>query len=91
MAFTLNEGLANAAFLMIIPRVLILLDNPSLKRFASQVARRYVNHKRCVMQRRSDYVYDKDPAQQKRNIDKLIQRAWRHAHFSCLPAGVRRS
>lgn len=75
MAFTLNEGLANAAFLDDIPRVLIS-DNPSLKRFASQVAQVREPQTMRVMHVDLDYVYDKDPAQQKRNIDKLIQRVY---------------
>lgn len=75
MAFTLNEGLANAAFLDDIPRVLIS-DNPSLKRFASQVAQVREPQTMRVMHVDLDYVYDKDPTQQKRNIDKLIQRVY---------------
>jgi len=75
MAFTLNEGLANAADLDDVPRVLIS-DNPSLQRFASQVAQVREPRTMRVMHVDLDYVYDADPAQQRRNIDKLIQRVY---------------
>lgn len=75
MAFTLNEGLANAANLDDVPRVLIA-DNPSLKRFASQIAQVREPRTMRVMHIDLDYVYDADPAQQRRNIDKLIQRVY---------------
>ena len=73
IAFTLNEGLANAAFLDDIPRLLIS-GNPSIKSFASQVAQVREQEPIRVMHVDLDYVYDKDPVQQNRNIDKLIQR-----------------
>lgn len=75
MAFTLNEGLANAADLDDVPRILIS-DNPSLKGFASQVAQVREPRTMRVMHVDLDYVYDADPAQQRRNIDKLIQRVY---------------
>ncbi|WP_312273164.1 poly-beta-1,6-N-acetyl-D-glucosamine N-deacetylase PgaB [Pseudescherichia sp.] len=75
MAFTLNQGLANAANLEDIPRILIT-NNPSLKTFASQVAQVREKQNMRVMHIDLDYVYDKDPAQQRRNIDMLIQRVY---------------
>lgn len=75
MAFTLNEGLANAANLDDVPRILIS-NNPGLKRFANQVAQVRETETMRVMHVDLDYVYDKDPAQQRRNIDKLIQRVF---------------
>lgn len=75
MAFTLNEGLANADSLDDIPRVLIS-NNPSLKSFASQVGQVREPQTMRVMHIDMDYVYDKDPDQQRRNIDKLIQRVY---------------
>lgn len=75
MAFTLNEGLANADSLDDIPRVLIS-SNPSLKSFASQVGQVREPQSMRVMHIDMDYVYDKNPDQQRRNIDKLIQRVY---------------
>ncbi len=75
IAFTLNDGLANAADLDNVPRILIS-NNPSLQRFAGQVAE--INEQRTmrVMHVDLDYVYDANPAQQRRNIDQLIQRVY---------------
>ncbi|MCT4717024.1 poly-beta-1,6-N-acetyl-D-glucosamine N-deacetylase PgaB [Enterobacteriaceae bacterium H18W14] len=75
MAFTLNEGLANAADLDDLPRILVS-DNPSLKGFASQVAQVREPRTMRVMHVDLDYVYDSNPDQQRRNIDKLIQRVY---------------
>lgn len=75
MAFTLNEGLANAANLDDVPRILIS-DNPSLKRFAAQVAQVREPRTMRVMHVDLDYVYDPNPVQQTKNIDKLIQRVY---------------
>ncbi|WP_435930279.1 poly-beta-1,6-N-acetyl-D-glucosamine N-deacetylase PgaB [Dryocola sp. BD613] len=75
MAFTLNDGLANAADLDNIPRVLIS-GNPSLQRFAGIVAEVREPQTMRVMHIDLDYVYDSDPVQQRRNIDKLIQRVY---------------
>lgn len=75
MAFTLNPGLANAASLDDVPRILIS-DNPSLRNFASQVAQVREEQTMRVMHIDLDYVYDKDPVQQRKNIDKLIQRVY---------------
>lgn len=75
MAFTLNQGLANAANLDDIPRVLIS-DNPSLRTFASQIAQVREPETMRVMHIDLDYVYDKNPVQQRKNIDVLIQRVF---------------
>lgn len=75
MAFTLNQGLANAANLEDIPRMLIS-DNPSLRTFASQIAQVREADIMRVMHIDLDYVYDKDPVQQRKNIDVLIQRVY---------------
>ena len=73
MAFPLNSGLANAAYLDDIPRILIA-DNPSLNSFASQIAQVSEPQRMRVMHVDLDYVYDSDPVQQRKNIDTLIQR-----------------
>lgn len=75
MAFTLNQGLANAARLEDIPRVLIS-NNPSLRSFASQIAQVREPENMRVMHIDLDYVYDKNQAQQRKNIDLLIQRVF---------------
>lgn len=75
MAFTLNQGLANAANLDDIPRMLIT-GNPSLREFADQVAQVREPESMRVMHIDLDYVYDKNPAQQRKNIDALIQRVF---------------
>nr|WP_318381399.1 poly-beta-1,6-N-acetyl-D-glucosamine N-deacetylase PgaB [uncultured Enterobacter sp.] len=75
MAFTLNQGLANAGNLDDIPRVLIT-NNPSLRTFASQVAQVREAQTMRVMHIDLDYVYDADPVQQRKNIDELIQRVY---------------
>lgn len=75
MAFTLNEGLANAANLDDIPRILIS-GNPSLSQFANQVAQVREPQTMRVMHIDLDYVYDPNPAQQSKNIDQLIQRVY---------------
>ncbi|WP_285126727.1 poly-beta-1,6-N-acetyl-D-glucosamine N-deacetylase PgaB [Leclercia adecarboxylata] len=75
MAFTLNQGLANAANLEDIPRVLIS-NNPSLRSFASQIAQVREPETMRVMHIDLDYVYDKNQAQQRKNIDLLIQRVF---------------
>ncbi|SFR07251.1 biofilm PGA synthesis lipoprotein PgaB [Enterobacter sp. kpr-6] len=75
LAFTLNPGLANAANLDDVPRILIT-DNPSLRNFASQIAQVREPQTMRVMHIDLDYVYDKDPVQQRKNIDALIQRVY---------------
>ncbi|CUR46267.1 Biofilm PGA synthesis deacetylase PgaB (EC 3.-) [Alloalcanivorax xenomutans] len=73
LAFTLEDGLANAADLSSIPRMLIS-GNPSIHEFSNAVSRvREISPMR-VMHIDLDYVYDPDPGQQKRNVDTLIQR-----------------
>src|SRR5690606_34288572 len=44
--------------------------------FASQVAQVREEQTMRVMHIDLDYVYDKDPEQQRKNIDKLIQRVY---------------
>lgn len=75
MAFSLDEGLADINQLDNIPRVLIS-GNPSLKSFSSTIASVQEKSPVRVMHVDLDYVYDRDPAQQSRNIDKLIQRVF---------------
>ena len=75
MAFTLQDGLANANDLSSIPRILIS-DNPNIREFANTLNQVQEVWPKRVMHIDLDYVYDKNPAQQKRNIDKLIQRVY---------------
>lgn len=75
LAFTLESGLADARDLDNIPRKLIS-GNPSIKAFASMVTQIQEPGSVRVMHVDLDYVYDQNPAQQARNIDKLIQRVY---------------
>ena len=75
MAFTLNEGLGDIHDLTNIPRVLIS-GNPSLSQFAALITGVQEKSTVRVMHIDMDYVYDRDPAQQQKNIDKLIQRVY---------------
>ncbi|EPZ2466666.1 poly-beta-1,6-N-acetyl-D-glucosamine N-deacetylase PgaB [Klebsiella aerogenes] len=75
LAFTLGDGLGDVRDLDNIPRLLIS-GNPSIKAFASQVTQIQEREPVRVMHVDLDYVYDKDPAQQRKNIDKLIQRVY---------------
>ncbi|ANI83759.1 poly-beta-1,6-N-acetyl-D-glucosamine N-deacetylase PgaB [Kosakonia oryzae] len=73
MAFTLNSGLGDVRDLMNIPRVLISL-NPDISEFATEITRVQEASYARVMHIDLDYVYDPDPQQLSKNIDKLIQR-----------------
>lgn len=73
LAFTLNEGLADVRDLDNIPRFLIS-GNPSIKAFANYITQIQESSPVRVVHVDLDYVYDKNPAQQTKNIDKLIQR-----------------
>lgn len=75
MAFTLNSGLADVRDLTNIPRVLIS-RNPGLSQFAAEITGVQEASIARVMHIDMDYVYDPDPAQQRKNIDKLIQRVF---------------
>jgi biofilm PGA synthesis lipoprotein PgaB len=75
LAFTLNNGLANVRDLDNIPRLLIA-GNPSIKAFASMVTRIQETEPVRVMHVDLDYVYDRDPVQQTKNIDALVQRVY---------------
>ncbi|HBH7069033.1 TPA: poly-beta-1,6-N-acetyl-D-glucosamine N-deacetylase PgaB [Enterobacter cloacae] len=75
LAFTLEDGLGNVQDLGNIPRLLIA-GNPSLKAFASTVSQVQERDPVRVMHVDLDYVYDPDPAQQTKNINRLIQRVY---------------
>ncbi|HBR1235546.1 TPA: poly-beta-1,6-N-acetyl-D-glucosamine N-deacetylase PgaB [Klebsiella pneumoniae] len=75
LAFTLNDGLGNMKDLDNIPRLLIA-GNPSLKAFASAVTQIQEADPVRVMHVDLDYVYDPNPVQQAKNIDKLVQRVY---------------
>lgn len=75
LAFTLNNGLGDIDHLDDIPRVLIS-GNPSLARFAAEISAVQEASITRVMHIDLDYVYDQDPDQQRKNIDKLIQRVY---------------
>lgn len=75
LAFTTEDGLANVRDLGNIPRLLIA-GNPSIKTFANTVSRVQEFEPVRVMHVDLDYVYDPDPAQQTKNINKLVQRVY---------------
>ncbi len=75
LAFTLNDGLGNVKDLDNIPRMLIA-GNPSIKAFANAVTQIQEADPVRVMHVDLDYVYDPNPVQQAKNIDKLIQRVY---------------
>ena len=75
LAFTLNDGPGNVKDLDNIPRLLIA-GNPSLKAFASAVTQIQEADPVRVMHVDLDYVYDPNPVQQAKNIDKLVQRVY---------------
>lgn len=75
MVFTLQNGLGNVNRLDSIPRLLIS-GNPSLNNFANAVVNAQEPQAMRVMHVDLDYVYDADPKQQQKNIDKLIQRVF---------------
>ncbi|WP_258990176.1 poly-beta-1,6-N-acetyl-D-glucosamine N-deacetylase PgaB [Scandinavium hiltneri] len=73
LAFTLDDGLGDVNNLMSIPRML-MSGNPSLHDFAEQVTQVQERHLMRVMHIDLDYIYDPNPEQQRKNIDKLIER-----------------
>lgn len=73
MAMTLDDGLASVDALDNVPRLLIA-NNPSLESFAQRIVEAQETSAMRVMHVDLDYVYDADPKQQARNLDKLIQR-----------------
>ncbi|XRX84491.1 poly-beta-1,6-N-acetyl-D-glucosamine N-deacetylase PgaB [Franconibacter pulveris 1160] len=75
MAFTLEDGLGNVNNLDSIPRQLIN-GNPSLENFAEGIIDVREPNAMRAMHIDLDDVYDPNPAQQKKNIDKLIQRVY---------------
>ena len=75
VAKALNDGLGNVKDLDNIPRMLIA-GNPSLKAFASAVTQIQEADPVRVMHVDLDYVYDPNPVQQAKNIDKLVQRVY---------------
>ena len=73
MAFTLYDGLGDVNHLDSIPRLLVA-GNPSIRNFANAVINAQEPATMRVMHIDLDYVYDPDPAQQQKDLDKLIQR-----------------
>lgn len=75
MAMTLNEGLASVDHLDNVPR-LLMANNPGLNSFAQRITQVQEKAVMRVAHVDLDYVYDPDPAQQARNLDKLVQRIY---------------
>ncbi|CNE40314.1 outer membrane N-deacetylase [Yersinia nurmii] len=75
LAFTLEPGIGNVNNLMNIPRILIS-NNPSIKDFAQSVNSVQEKEIMRVAHVDLDYLYDPNPVQQGKNLDKLIQRIY---------------
>lgn len=75
MAMTLNDGVASTDNLDDVPRLLIA-NNPSLNSFAQRITQAQEKETIRVAHVDLDYVYDPDPVQQAKNLDKLIQRIY---------------
>lgn len=75
MAMTLNDGVASTDNLDNVPRLLIA-NNPSISSFAQRITQAQEKETIRVAHVDLDYVYDPDPAQQAKNLDKLIQRIY---------------
>ncbi|MBF6987844.1 poly-beta-1,6-N-acetyl-D-glucosamine N-deacetylase PgaB [Cupriavidus sp. IK-TO18] len=75
MALTLEDGLASVDKLMSGPRMLVTGD-PGVPGFAQSVATMEEPSAMRVAHVDLDYVYDPDPAQLDRNLDRLVQRIY---------------
>ncbi|MBY4895434.1 poly-beta-1,6-N-acetyl-D-glucosamine N-deacetylase PgaB [Cupriavidus sp. AU9028] len=73
LAFTLEDGLATVDRLMSAQRLLVAND-PGLRSFARSVVDMQALPTMRLAHVDLDYVYDPDPAQLERNLDKLVQR-----------------
>lgn len=73
MAMTLVDGGATVDDLMDTPR-LLLANDPSLRNFSNAISGMQRDPTMRVAHVDLDYVYDPDPEQMERNLDKVIQR-----------------
>ncbi|PWC16115.1 poly-beta-1,6-N-acetyl-D-glucosamine N-deacetylase PgaB [Brenneria corticis] len=73
LALTLGDGLGSTQELYNVPRLLVA-NNPDIRQFAQMVVDEREREIMRVAHIDLDYVYDPDPAQQKRNLDSLVQR-----------------
>ncbi len=75
IAMTLEDGYGTVNNLTAIPRYLVSA-NPDMSEFARDLNDSQRTSHTRIVQVDLDYVYDPDPAQQARNIDKLISRIY---------------
>jgi len=75
MAMTLESGLGDVNVPDNVPRMLVA-NNPTLASFAQQVTQIQAQLMMRVAHVDLDYLYDPDPQQQAKNLDKLIQRVF---------------
>ncbi|MGE1152442.1 poly-beta-1,6-N-acetyl-D-glucosamine N-deacetylase PgaB [Pseudomonas kitaguniensis] len=73
MALTLDDGLDDLANLKSSPRLLVASD-PDGEHYANAIVGTQAQKSMRVLHVDLDNVYDADPAQEARNLDKLIQR-----------------
>jgi poly-beta-1,6-N-acetyl-D-glucosamine N-deacetylase len=73
ITFSLVDGLATVKNLTDVPRHLITPD-PPISQFVTELRHFAEPGPVRVVQVDLDYVYDADPAQQERNLDRLVQR-----------------
>ncbi len=75
ITLTLDDGVATVDKLSATPRHLIDHD-PKLGQFVTELHEMTVPNLVRVVQVDLDYVYDPDPVQQERNLDRLVQRIY---------------
>ena len=76
MSITLaeNDGVNNALGSLAVIDRMILTDDPEVPAFANIVTTLRADRPQRVMHVDLDYVFDRDPAQQRRNLDALVDR-----------------
>ncbi len=76
MAITLaeNDGVNDASTSLAVIDRLIMTDDPEVPAFAAIMTTLRADRPQRVMHVDLDYIYDKDPAQQRRNLSALVDR-----------------
>ncbi len=69
-----NDGANDASHSLAVVDRLIMTDDPEVPAFAAIMTSLRADRPQRVMHVDLDYIYDRDPAQQKRNLDALVDR-----------------